>query len=876
MGRPLAARYAARVSAPLPLTQIELTDRHRVGGKALQLARLARRGLPVPAGFAIPVEAFEQALTQAGLGGLAQEAYAHPSESNFAAMREAIGHLELPSHLRRLWVQSASRIAGRLAVRSSGIDEDGARRSFAGQHQTELGVSPSEVPRAVLSCWASLYSPSALAYRRADATGPRPGAMGVVVQELVDSRVSGVMFTVNPLNGSWREMIVESTWGLCEGLVSGRVAPHWSLVRRPRRAPRTVQRVLARVRLSLMQQDLPPIDRRWVVRSGELIEEAVPERLIHQPTLTQRELMRLCRMGLHVEGLLGEPQDLEWSYDATGKLFLLQARPITASAHPRPRADVLWTRRFIGERWPEPATPLGWSLMAPMFEHFIAYPDTQRRYLGGGPALRLVEGRPYLNTTIFRHLGFKLPGAPAPRFMTELVPPDEEAAWQRSFAVLPDLSVYGAVLRETLAERRWERFAFNPVTNHLVWDAFEANLESLLPRLAKPPVSRRDALRKLERQLATIREYVGIHIVSLLFANLSYQLLEGLLALWLPEGAVDLLHQLAVCPPGNQTLATNAALHRLAAQSTDEDLEALATGAEPRPAFRDALEEFLSCYGHRATASWEIFTPRWRDRPDLLVPLLKSARAAGDPSARAERQEAMFTEASASLAARLPAPKRAIVGTLTHYTRRYLLLRENQRFAFDRLLLTVQDTAYWIGDRLVEDGLLSVREDIAFLTWDELHALIYDELDPNEVRDSIQHRAALRTLHTQALPPVFLQGDDGVNTPPTGSRLQGLGISPGRATGIVRVIHHLAEADRLEPGEVLVAPAVDPAWTPLFLKSSAVLLEMGSRLSHGAVVAREYGVPAVVNLDGIVHRLRDGQRVTVDGTRGAVWLHESS
>ncbi|TNE84970.1 MAG: hypothetical protein EP330_26560 [Deltaproteobacteria bacterium] len=862
------------MSAPLPLAQIELTDRHRVGGKALQLARLARRGLPVPDGFAIPVEVFAEALTHAGLDALAQEAHEHPSESNFAAMREAVRGLTLTPTQRRLFTQAASRLSGRLAVRSSAIDEDGAHRSFAGQHLTELGVSPSQVPDAILACWASLYSANALAYRRGDARGPRPGAMGVVVQELVDSRVSGVMFTVNPLNGSWREMIVESTWGLCEGLVSGRVAPHWSLVRRPRRAPRPVQRVLSRVRLQVMQQDLPPIDRRWVVRGGELVEEPVPDSLVRAETLTRRELLRLCRLGLKVESMLGSPQDIEWSYDATGKLFLLQARPITATAQARPREDVLWTRRFIGERWPEPATPLGWSLMAPVFEHFIAYPETQNKLLGGGPALRLIDGRPYLNTTIFRHLAFKLPGAPAPRFMTELVPPEEEATWQRRFAMLPDVSVYTSVLRETLTERRWRRFAFNPLTNHLVWDAFEARLGEELTRLGRRPVSRRDALRRMEAQLATVREYVGIHIVSLLFANLFFQLLEGSLATWAPEGAGSLLTRLAVCPPGNLTLATNEALHTLAAKASDADLDALAAGEPVSDAFGAALDHFLAEYGHRASASWEVFTPRWRDHAELLVPLLKSAHAGADPSERAERQEAAFAEASAELSARLAAPQRVIVGLLTHYTRRYLLLRENQRFAFDHLLLTLQDTAYWLGDRFVDDGILDRREQVAMLTWEELSALVHGELEAAEVREWILRREAQHHEQAHSAPPVFLRGDDGVASPLVGNRLQGLGISPGRASGPVRILRHLADAERLQPGEILVAPAVDPAWTPLFLKASGVLLEMGSRLSHGAVVAREYQVPAVVNLDGITHRLRDGQHVTVDGTRGAVWLHD--
>ena len=205
-------------------------------------------------------------------------------------MRRALMEVPLPPDWQRWMVGEASRLGSRLAVRSSGIDEDGAERSFAGQHHTSLGLRPAEVPRAIRACWASLYSERALAYRSHSGLGPPIGAMGVIVQQLVDPRVSGVLFTINPLNGSWREMILESTWGLCEGLVSGRVAPHWTLVRRPRQAPGLVRRLTSRLRLKVMQEDLPAIHTRWVVRRGEVIEEHVPETLVDAPTLTRREL----------------------------------------------------------------------------------------------------------------------------------------------------------------------------------------------------------------------------------------------------------------------------------------------------------------------------------------------------------------------------------------------------------------------------------------------------------------------------------------------------------------------------------------------------------------------------------------------------------
>ena len=212
--------------------------------------------------------------------------------------------------------------------------------------------------------------------------------------------------------------------------------------------------------------------------------------------------------------------------------------------------------------------------------------------------------------------------------------------------------------------------------------------------------------------------------------------------------------------------------------------------------------------------------------------------------------------------------------SLARLTRTYLLLRENQRFSFDRLLLCMRDSFVWIGERWVEQGWLDAPADIQHLTWDEVEALCNGELMPEDLAEDLPMRRRAAALHATAEPPVFLSEDDRDLVHAPGRRLQGLGISAGRATGSVRVLDDLAQADQFQPGEVLVARAVDPAWTPLFLQASAVILELGSQLSHGAVVAREYQLPGVANLEGITRRLNTGMRVTVDGTRGAVWIHD--
>ncbi len=231
------------------------------------------------------------------------------------------------------------------------------------------------------------------------------------------------------------------------------------------------------------------------------------------------------------------------------------------------------------------------------------------------------------------------------------------------------------------------------------------------------------------------------------------------------------------------------------------------------------------------------------------------------------------TRALEEVRAALPAVQRRPVEELVRLTREYLLLRENQRFWFDKLMAVMERTQLWLGGRLVTAGTLEQASDVRFLTWEEVRGLATGGLDGGPAAGWVARRREQRELDLTKDPPVFLVGDQPGSTPPVGGRLTGLGISPGRVQGRVRVLRNLADGDRLQPGEILVARGLDPGWTPLLLTAGGAILELGGILSHGAVVAREYGKPAVVNVEGVMRRLRDGQEVTVDGTRGAVWIH---
>jgi len=820
--------YGQVVSGLIYLEDPAALDVARVGGKAASLAKLAFHGISVQPGIVVPVDVFERFVEDDRFRGL--------SDSDLA---EAIEASKLDPTLAGQLRTAAGRLGERLVVRSSAVSEDGLHASWAGQFETVIGVRPGdETESALLKCWASAFHTRALAYKRR-IRFPDRIQMGVLIQPVVEPKCAGVMFTINPLSGSWRELTVEAAWGQAHSVVQGEVVPDYHVVRRPRRSIRPLERIQARVQLDVVEDQIRRQERMCVVGANGLEVRPVPTPMVDAPKLRHGELTRLCRLGLKVESVSGAPQDIEWAMNEKGRFVILQARPVTTSAQVRRSGPALWTRRFIGERWTEPATPLGWSLVGGLLDEFIGYPDTQAAFLGGGKATRLVRFAPYLNVTVFRHLAFKLPGAPPPQFMMELLPDAEQRGWRRRHAQGPDLAVYGAILKETLVGHRWRLFSPGPFSNPRQWDGWLSTLESQLPSLNQSSHDVRTALALSERCMGLARQYIGIHVCSLLWANLLFQVSESVLS---AKGMNSILKDALRPSEESWTVRTNHALWRLGKQQI-------------------TMDTFLRDYGHRAASSWELFSPRWRDSEALVSVLAEAAAQHNDPSIMATTQAERSIRAVRNLS--------GWTKKLVQLTQVYLLLRENQRFHFDRLL------DVWSGQLKQIESLTGIP--IRFLEWSEVDDFFRNRLSQADAERIAAGRAGLWERERERReageePPSFLVGGDVIDAGSEGLRLQGTGASPGVATGKVRVLRSAADGERLRPGEILVARATDPGWTPLFLKAGGVIMELGGMLSHGAVVAREYELPAVVNIEGATRLLEDGQEITLDGRQGVVWV----
>ena len=798
------------------------------GGKAASLAQLRQAGVAVLDGIVITTDAVQRIVDAAMVNESADD------EDPSSCFERAGFDPELGRIIRR----HLSALGDCFVVRSSGVQEDGASASWAGQLESIIGVGLGrDLERAIMRCIGSMFSERAAAYRGSRADGAL--RLAVLIQPVLNPVCAGVMFTVNPVTGSWREMTVEAAWGQAAPVVGGEIVPDFYRVRRPRNTPRPVQRILSRIRLDLVEERVRPQSTQWAAGPDGLHAIAVAPSRRSAPKLRHQQIMRLCRLGLRVESLRRGPQDVEWALTDGGRLVVLQARPVTTNTRVTRAGPTLWSRRFIGERWTEPATPLGWSLMHGLLEEYIGYPRTTASHLGGGESMQLVRFAPYINVSVFRHLAFKLPGAPPPQFMMELLPAAEQRAWRRRHAQRPDFAVYGSLLSETVAGTRWKQFSPGLWSNPRRWRSFLARLEKELPALCRPGETVMEAHALSSRCRVLARQYIGIHVCSLLWANLLHQIsssaMEGLGHAPLTPDALRPVEE-------NWTVKTNHALWRLGRG----DL---------------SLDGFMHDFGHRASSSWELFSPRWRESPDAVLALAASAAQHNDPHQLAVAQAQRAQAAVRSLSGWL----RPVVAL----TQTYLGLRENQRFHYDRLLDA------WGGQLKRLEAL--TRVELRFLQAAEVQRLVDGSMTKTDARTIADARrvewvAECERRNAGDEPPNFLVGAEALVEQVQGIRMQGVGVSPGVVTGKVRVLRSPADAALLEPGEVLVARATDPGWTPLFLKAGGVVMELGGMLSHGAVIAREYNLPAVVNIPGVTKALRTGQEVTMDGRQGAIWL----
>ena len=836
MARPTTSTAAG---APFvrSLRELGRGDLEIAGGKGANLGELVRGGFPVPAGFVLTTDAYARFVEQNDLNTVIAKALEDGSGEG-QSIREAFERAPIPGDVAQRILEAFEALGSApVAVRSSATAEDLPEAAFAGQQDTYLNILGQDaLLDAVRRGWASLWTDRAIAYRARQGLDQPTVKLAVVVQQMVQAEAAGVMFTVNPVTGARDELLVDANPGLGEAVVSGLVTPDHFVLKRRRRGVRITERRLGR--------------REVVVRSLATggTEHVTPETTAPRQALPDQALRRLATLGMAVERHFGVPQDIEWAW-ADGTLHLLQARPITALPDPMPR--------------PNPIV----RMAAGIFSEITAVRPYPMDVAVWDPALFSAIS-PMLN-----ELGLGV------RPISDLFAEEEGVVTGISgkFPVYPTWRMLGTPMRLLRNARRYDSAQ---------WRA-DPDLQAALAR-ARALEAR--SLRELEWEslLATLEEAARIPIAVageprrryFPRAAIAAAKLRGMLAMM---GRPDRLTAL-LSGVETKTIESNRALESLACDiRSDASLEEFFSSHEPDElwealnespsgrSFKQRFDSFLDQYGHREAAVGTAYEPTWKDAPEVVLGLLKGlAQSEPRPSTRTLEWEEARDEVLAHPFMRFPVLRSHVMKLLSD-ARWLLQIREDTHFYMTLALPISRRTLLEIGRRLQELGALQQPEDVFHLKLAELPQRWAPSAQKVEELQSLvtgrkQRRAELAGKPLVD-PRLFKRTESDANV-----LVSGMGGSPGVVEGTVCIVRDGSEFGKLRPGDVLVAPFTNPAWTPLFQRAVAVVVDSGGAASHAAIVAREYGIPAVMGTVDGTRRLVDGQRVRVDGDRGWVML----
>ncbi len=863
---------------------------HAFGGKAKNLAALARAGFPVPAAYALEasaaddffVAAFDEVDRPAALLGAAASAL---SESRLTELAERARAAPVPPRIEAALVEAFDSLiaegATSVAVRSSSTREDQEATSAAGLHRTVLGVTDhAGLLDAARACWASVLTPSAMSYLRALSQRGEGAGVGIVVQAMVPAEVAGAMFTVNPLSGDEGELVINAAYGLGSAVMDGRVSPDTYRIDKASRWVR--DRVIGAKATAT----------RWSAERG-LYEEEVPETLRARACLDDDLLETLARLGLRVEEHMGDARDVEWAA-VGGTLYLLQARPVTALARPprrarsrrksaKARGQIVWSNVNVGEALPGVATPLTWSVLSDFSERGF------RRAFGAlgcsvpkdAELVGSFRGRIYLNMTEFMEIASQVPGL-RPRTLLALGGGGEADRLERDVS---KGSSTGFMMRLPLTVSRYVRENLGLTERVAEFEeAFvteRASLSSIDFRVLSDSGLDR-VLFRVERLL----DESGLVMLNV-YGNLlaTVLLLRSVLSIVARQDAVRLERDLLTGLADVDSAAPGLSIWHIAQMArteeearlaiVDGDPRSLTLEALPTGPTRRALKRFLTAYGYRGAREAEIAEPRWSEDPSLVFAALRAHLTREDegptPVDIERRQRQVRDAAQQELERRLVGPLRLAARHLLGLVQRFTRLRERLRSNVVQVLGLYRAVALDASRRLEVREPTAGPDGAFYLAIEELHAFLRGDavtLGP------IVRRRRLQLARDRALPEppdTFVGFPPAVPDPPASlDGLRGLPAMSGRVRGLARVLLDPRDAAELRPGEILVAPYADVGWSPLFLVAAAVVTDLGGPLSHAAVVAREYGVPTVVNVKDGTRVVRTGDELEVDGASGSV------
>lgn len=840
------------------------------GGKGLNLCLLAEAGFNVPPGYIIATSAYDEYVEANKLQSIIDENISSINDSVESLqtasehIRQAFTEARIPKTLREEIIEAyQQRSLSKVSVRSSATAEDLPETSFAGQQDTFLNIIGDDaLLRAVVDCWSSLWTPRAIGYRRRNRISQDTVSLAVVVQAMVDSVTSGVLFTVNPLTGVRTEVVVNATFGLGEALVSGRIEPDEYVVDKQS-------------------------DSMKGVKLGEKDGSG-------RQALNEEEIRELVDLGIKIEDYYGSPQDIEWArYDDS--FYVLQSRPVTG-LYPLPPGAMPEPLLVYGsfghvQGVLQPLTPMGIDIILQMLGYIqkklgsTLSPRENKRFLIAG-------GRIYSNITeLFRNKRYHgiVSGVlqyvePVMASSVEEIISDSRIEKKNSKPSFHEMSLIvpvlvpfvfrfiGSVLRPVSSRKK----ANNKIESEVeYWRKAGEKLKTL--------EEHRDYIHRL---LESIHRTILKSILPSVAAGqgMFFQIKMRAERLGLDNDALNISRGL----PYNVTTEMDMMLWEkvkhiradpVSMNALKNPVEKLAEAYLKRElpmVFQTELESFLDSYGMRGVAEIDVGTLRWGEDPSPIIQMIQTYSMIDDPEKApdtvfkhmAESAEASLEHIAEEAERQWGWRSKQVIKYLGVRQRNLAGLRESPKLYVVKMLYNARRSLLSIGKILESEGYLESYRDVFYLR--------IDELENRDWRMVVAERKQKFKLDMQRKPPRILLSDGHAyygSSSSDGKTLQGAPVSPGNVEGIAHVMLD-PSSEKLLPGEILVCPATDPAWTPLFLAAGGLVMEVGGLMTHGSIVAREYGIPAVVGVYDATSRLKTGQKIRVDGEKGIVTVLE--
>lgn len=882
----------------LSFTKIDKSHLSEVGGKGANLGEMTKAGMPVPQGFCVTTAAYRAFIRTSVLMDQLFIQLDHIKHDDLEQIhvhgqqiRDHLISLTIPQDIQdailEMWTVNGQSKA--YAVRSSATAEDLPSASFAGQQDTYLNICGLEsLLAAIQRCWASLFTDRAISYRTKNGFGHRDVFLSVVIQEMVFPEVAGIMFTADPITGHRNTVSIDASFGLGEALVSGLVTADLYQIR----SGKITKKQISKKEIAI-----------YGVPEGGTITRQLPLEQQQQQALPDRRIIELAAIGQRIEAHYGLEQDIEWGY-AEGRFYILQSRPIT-SLYPVPQVSDNDFHVFLNlgyiQVMTDPMKPLAISLLSNIPAFFKNDPESDGSKIfieAGGRAFIDFTGP--LSIKPLRKQLLKVFGGMDELLSAAVLEVTERDVFQQISIPNKTLMQVGrkmaSIIIPTALKVVSKLYFKNP--SHAAKETNDL-IEKIVAHTEKEifDVSGADRIRLIRygmrRMLPDILSKIAVNLIA---GVLTSGRLKKELDKQIGEAGRDsLFNKLSKSMPGNVTTEMGLALGDLAdvARLYPEVVEILQSASSSRfydelvripggMEFRRALDAFMHKYGMRAIGEIDITKPRWIEDPILIVPsILSNIRTAetGEHRRKFKQGELEAAEAGQEIIAQFPSSKRKRISRLVQKYRSLMGMREHHKFVLIKVMYIYKRAILEEAQTLIGKGALVHEDDIFYFTLEEIIKLIENSFT-GEVKDIVEAREQQYEQNLKLKSPRVMTSEGEIITgklregnAPAGA-IVGTPVSAGIVEGVARVVLKPEDA-KLQPGEILVAPFTDPGWTPLFISAVGLITEVGGMMTHGSVVAREYGIPAVVGIERATEIIKDGSYVRVNGTNGFVEVLES-